>query len=38
MAQGTLLSVIWQPGWGEVWGEWIHVHVWLSLLTVYWKL
>ena len=25
VAHGFLLSVIWQPGWEGVWGEWIHV-------------
>ena len=28
IAHGTLLSVMWQPGWeGNLWGEWIHVYV-----------
>ena len=39
--QGTLPSVMWQPGWelgvGFV-GEWIHVYVWPSPLAVHLKL
>ena len=35
MAHGTLLNVVWQPGWEQ--GEWIHVCVWLSPFTVHLK-
>ena len=37
---GTLLTVIWQPGWrgGEFEGEWIHGSVWLSPFLVHLKL
>ena len=39
MAQGTLLNVMWQPGWeGTLWGEWIHVYVRLSPFFVHLKL
>ena len=37
-ARGTLLHVMWQPGWEEsVRGEWIHVYVELSPFTVHLK-
>ena len=39
IAQGTLLCVMWQPGWERGFGEdWVHVYVWLSLFTVNLKL
>ena len=39
IAQGTLLHVIWQPGWEQGFGEdWVHVYVWLSLFTIHLKL
>ena len=40
IAQGTLLNVIWQPGWegGEFGEEWIHVKVWLNPFAVHLKL
>ena len=34
---GTLLNVMWQPGW-EFEGKWIHVYVWLSPFAVHLKL
>ena len=38
-AHGTLLNVMWQPGWeGVLGGEWIYVYVWLSPFAVHWKL
>ena len=38
-AQGTLLNVIWQPGWEGSLGEnWIQVYIWLSPLAVHLKL
>ena len=27
IAHGTLLDVMWQPGWEGIWGEWIHVDI-----------
>ena len=38
IAHGTLLNVMWQPGWEGIWGEWIHVDIWLSLFAVHLKL
>ena len=39
IAEGTLLSVMWQPGWeGSVWGERVHVYVWLGPFAVHLKL
>ena len=36
---GTLLNVIWWPGWeGSLGGEWIHIYVQLSPFAVYLKL
>ena len=32
-----LLSAMWQPGWKEFWGEWIHVYIWLSPFAIYLK-
>ena len=39
IAQGTLLNVIWQPGWegGKSGGEWTHVYVWLNPFAVHLK-
>ena len=34
----TLLSDMWQLGWQESGGEWIHVYTWLSPLAVHLKL
>ena len=34
---GELLNVMWQPGWKEFQGEWIHVYVWLSPFAIYLK-
>ena len=37
-AQGMLLNAMLAWREGEFWGEWIHVHVWLSPFVVYLKL
>ena len=37
-AQRTLPRVPGQPGWEGVWGDWIHVHVWLSPCALHPKL
>ena len=36
--QGTLLNVMWQPGWEGFGGEGIHVYVWLSPFIIHLKL
>ena len=38
VAQGTLLNVMWQPGWQESLGENGYVCVWLSSFVVHLKL
>ena len=36
IAHGTLLNVVYQPGWERGFGaEWIHVYVWLSPFAVH---
>ena len=36
--RGNLLSVMWQPRWGEFGGDWTHAYVWLGCSAVHLKL